>query len=34
MMLGKRHSKEDFSDLRNDLEMSLSTGKSQAARWI
>ena len=31
MMLGKIHSKEDFSDVLNDLERSLSTGKSQAA---
>ena len=31
MMLGKRHSKEDFSDVLNDLKKSFSTGKSQAA---
>ena len=31
---GKRHSKEDFSDVLNDLKKSFSTGKSQAATWI
>ena len=31
MMLGKRHSKEDFSDVLGDLKRSFSTGKSQAA---
>ena len=28
---GKRHSKEDFSDLLKDLKKSFSAGKSQAA---
>ena len=31
MMLGKRHSKEDFSDVLDDLKRSFSTGESQAA---
>ena len=31
MMLGKRNSKEDFSDVLDDLKGSFSTGKSQAA---
>ena len=30
-MLGKRHTKEDFSDVPDDLKRSFSTGKSQAA---
>ena len=30
MMLGKRHSKEDFSDVLDDLKRSFSTGESQA----
>ena len=30
-MLGKRHTKEDFSDVLDNLKMSFSTGKSQAA---
>ena len=30
MMLGKKHSKEDFSDVLDDLKRSFSTGKSQA----
>ena len=31
MMLGKRHSKEDFADVLDDLKRSFATGKSQAA---
>ena len=31
MMVGKKHSKEDFSDVLDDLKRSFSTGKSQAA---
>ena len=31
MTLGKIHSKEDFSDVLDDLKRSFSTGKSQAA---
>ena len=31
MMQGKRHSKEDFSDVLDDLKRSFSTEKSQAA---
>ena len=31
MMLGKGHSKEDFSNVLDDLKRSFSTGKNQAA---
>ena len=31
MMLGKKHSKEDFFDVLDDFLRSFSTGKSQAA---
>ena len=31
MMLGKRHSKEDFSDVLDDLKRSFFTGKSHPA---
>ena len=31
MMLGKRHSKEDFSDVLDDSKKSFSTGKNRAA---
>ena len=31
MMLGKRDSKDDFSDVFDDLKRSFSTGKRQAA---
>ena len=31
MTLGKRHSKEHFSDVLDDLKRSFSTGKSHAA---
>ena len=34
MMLGKRYSKEDFSDVIDDLQRSFSTGKSEAAIWL
>ena len=30
-MLGKRHSKEDFSDVRDDLKRSFFAGEIQAA---
>ena len=32
MMLGKRHSKEDFFDVLDDLKRLFSTGKSQVQR--
>ena len=31
MMLGKRHFKEDFSDVLGDLKRSFSNGNSQTA---
>ena len=31
MMLGKKHSKEYFSDVLDDLKGSFTTGKSSAA---
>ena len=31
MILGRRHSREDFSHVLNNLKGSFSTGKSQAA---
>ena len=31
MMLDKRHSQEEFSEVIDDLKRSFSTGKSQAA---
>ena len=34
MMLGKRHSKEHFSDVLDDLKSSFSTGKSHAAMQV
>ena len=34
MTLGKRHSKEHFADVLDDLKKSFSTGKSHAATQI
>ena len=34
MTLGKKHSKEHFSEVLDDLKRSFSTGKSQAATQI
>ena len=34
MTLGKRHSKENFSDVLDDLKRSFSTGKSHAVTQI